>query len=326
MSRLFRMVVMCFINLTKLDLLKYIAVILLLVLGSMELSFAQDKYRINGKVLVENYDFKGVKVHLATNGRSNLLNLSEVGIFTTDLDWNKVYRFSFSKPGYVSKIVEFSTVIPDDRSHDIEPFYMTVRLFPMFEGVDTIFFKRPVAKVYYDEKENDFTDDRDYAMKVVYRIKQMREKSERKAKTLKKKQVPLITDDSKSAARTPVQALDEKKEKSVEITDKAKSIVDTGTEDTVKGHVYDLPALKNTYPPGKTVEKFYVGDKEITRVIIRDESKQDVFYRVKHAWGGVYYFIDESPLGIFAVTENSFERYTGLSVSNRERADIKSSN
>ena len=119
---------------------------------------------------------------------------------------------------------------------------------------------------------------------------------------------------------------------SVEVTPVDKTIVadisvpnkDKKTEKKRNGdkNKYNIPSLKNDYPVGKTVETFLVDNKQITRVIIRSPDKQNVFIQVKHPWGGVFYFIDESPLGIFSVTEDSFRRYTRISNANADRAGM----
>ena len=283
----------------------------MLLFGSVDVSIAQDRYLVNGKVLVENDDFSGVKIVLTEGKSSTSPDVSGVGIFSTTLDWNRRYFFKFSKPGYVSKIVEFSTFVPDDRLHKIEPFYMTVRLFPVFDGVDTIFFKKPVAKVYYDKKLKDFTDDRDYALKVVYQIKQMRKKAGEKDRV--KSNSPLAdASGSQEVVEDKTAEGAEGKNKHIGNLVDSRMPETNNSESADKKQEHKLPALKKNYPTGRTVETFNVDDKVITRVIIRSAGKQDVFYRVKHSWGGIFYFIDESPLGFFSVTENSFRRYTNL--------------
>ena len=283
---------------------------------------AQDLYPVNGKILIDNDDYSGISVKLTEGVKVTDLNVSSTGIFTVKLDWNRTYYFKFLKSGYVSKIVEFSTFIPDDRAHNIEPFYMNVRLFPVFNGVDTVFFKKPVAKVYYDKKINDFTDDRDYALKVVYHIEQMKKNALQNSSVHKhiQKKLKTVSSNGKKDKESNVEvALVEKAMAtiSVPVKDKKKKEKRTGNK-----YRYDIPRLKNDYPVGKTVETFFIDNKQITRVIIRSPEKQNVFIQVKHPWGGVFYFIDESPLGIFSVTEDSFRRYTSLSDANADRAGM----
>ncbi len=57
-------------------------------------------------------------------------------------------------------------------------------------------------------------------------------------------------------------------------------------------------------------------------MIIKENQKLCVYYRVKHNWGGVYYFIDESPLGIFSVTVDLFERKTNI-FDSRQTSNIQ---
>ncbi len=294
---------------------RYIVLLLFLRICITNGLYARDLYPVNGKILIENDDYRGVSVTLTEGDKTVNLEVSTTGIFTVNLDWNKTYFFKFSKPGFVSKIVQFSTFIPDDRSHAIEPFYMNVRLFPVFDGVDTVFFKKPVAKVYYDKKINDFTDDRDYALKVVYRIEQMKKRMPVNSQTRKpgQKKITAKRLSERSVVKNRVRAAsdDNVKPELVSIPLNHKNAVD---KKTAKKLGYNIPQLKDDYPIGKTVETFFIDNRQIKRVIIRSRDKQNVFIRVKHPWGGVFYFIDESPLGIFSVTEDSFRRYTEISV------------
>ena len=280
---------------------------------------------MNGKVLLENDDLSGISVVLSCGGYTRNLDVSQAGIFTTELDWNKVYYFKISKPGFVSKIVEFSTFIPDGRSRNIEPFYMSVRLFPVFDGVDTVFFKKPVAKVFYDETLNDFTDDRDYALKVVYHIKQMKEKTGSKVRRVKKVPEAIQRDkqpqDEKKRHSEVLLSSETSVEKKAESPNEASASKEA--DNGISRHACNLPPMKDSYPAGRTVETFSIDGKKITRVVIKNGEKQDVFFMVKHPWGGVFYFIDETPLGVFSVTETSFMRYTNLSRKDQKTAGTK---
>jgi len=296
-------------------------IILTLLMGVFSaMAYSQDKYLVNGKILALDYDFRRVKVVLIDGNSAGQLEVSDKGLFSVKLDWNKKYFFKLSKPGYVTKIVEFSTFIPAGRSHSIEPFDMTVSLFPVFEGVDTVFFKKPVAKVYYDDKLSDFTDDRDYALKVVYRIKKMLKKSREIASNSinpRKDKLPRYGKKNEFD-RVPTPDLQEAVKSSVS------SFIDMASQKNKKEikSSYELLPLKKFYPQGRTIESFYVDGKEITRVVIRKTDRQDVFFQVRHPWGGVFYFLDETPLGIFSVTKNLFMLYTGLSPAADKKMNV----
>jgi len=284
------------------------------------MAYSQDKYLVNGKVLIANYDFRRVKVVLTDGNFTGELEVSDKGVFTAELNWNKTYFFKFSKPGYVSKIIEFSTFVPQGRSRSIRPFAMGVRLFPVFEGVDSVFFRKPVAKVYYDDKLSDFTDDRDYALEVVYRIKQMLKKSRKIAYNNINAQKDKLPDHRKNLGAKNIQGSGSPKNVKSYVSRSVKAVSQKSTNEIKSS--YDLIPLKKNYPEGRTIESFYLEGKEITRVVINQGGIRDVFFQVKHRWGGVFYFLDEMPLGIFPVTKTSFMWYTGLSSVSHQKVNV----
>ncbi len=270
--------------------------------------YGQEVYFVNGKVLIEANEFNNVTVTLTDNTTFKNLSVTPSCSFSAKLQWNNKYYFKFQKPGYVTKIIEFSTHIPNDYSHRIEPYLLNVRLFPLFRGVDTVFFKKPVAKVYFDNNINDFTDDRDYALQVIYAIEQMRKRAKDGFSTKKdNRNIYTLnnikkTDNEKIIVSNSLPLKDSK-------DPHANKLIDVEIKQKVYGKCL-LPPLKKNYVKKKTVEEFSFEDKHITRVIIRNGNEYNVYFRVKHNWGGVYHFIDESPLGVFSITENLFERRT----------------
>ncbi|NPA35282.1 MAG: hypothetical protein GXO47_00365 [Chlorobi bacterium] len=276
---------------------KITVALLILFYSACYTGYGQDFYYVNGKVLLDNNNFNGVTVTLAGNGTTKKLPVSMAGMFYAGLEWNKTYYFIFKKQGYVSKIIKFITVIPDGQSRRIEPFSLNVRLFRTFEGVDSVFFRKPVAKIYFDTEIGDFTDDRDYSLKVLYAIRKMREKGDGASGVISKNiKIPVKTNQSK----TEVLAVTSKK---TEVTGKKKVQSEENT---------GIPPLKKYYENGRTVEEFDLDRKHVTRVIIKKDGVFRVYMRVEHNWGGVFYFIDETPLGYFSITENLFKNRTGL--------------
>jgi hypothetical protein len=257
---------------------------------------------VNGKVLIDNNDFSGITVTLSNDNSSKELPVSMAGMFYAGLDWNRKYNFTFRKKGYVTKIIEFSTFIPEGQSKRIEPYVLNVRLFRTFKGVDTVFFRKPVAKIYFDEKLNDFVDDRDYSLKVVYAIKQMRKRGTQ----------PVSKNNTVTKADVPDKA-DVDIVQKIEHADTTKDIKKSGEGTAfLEHHSSGIPPLKKFYDKERTVEEFDLDRKHVTRVVIKKENYYKVYLRVEHSWGGIYYFIDESPLGYFSITESLFENCTGL--------------
>ena len=260
--------------------------------------YGQDSYSVNGKVFANDDNIKDITVLLINNSISTTLPLTSSCSFSAKLKWNNKYHFKFMKSGYVTKIIAFSTFIPNRHTHRIEPYSLNVKLFPVFDGVDKVFFKKPVAKVYFDKKINDFTDDRDYALQVVYAIEQMRKNA---GTNLSRK-----TDNISSISKKT-------KSEKVVLESSGDSIVLLEME--VKQKVYNkclLPPLKKEYVESKTVEEFDFEDKHITRVIIKESNKYCVFFRVKHNKYINPGHLNAGPFPVFSVTESLFERKTNI--------------
>ncbi len=293
--------------------LYYTLNILILTLLFGMFCYGQDVYFVNGKVIIDDDKEKENDVTILLTDSSTTLNLpvTSTNSFTAKLKWNNRYYFKFMKSGYVTKIIEFSTFIPNGHTLRIEPYSINVKLFPVFKGVDKVFFKKPVAKVYFDKTINDFTDDREYALKVVYAIERMKRRADSKLSAQKN------SASIKIASRESSKVIDKKnREISSTFDDNSLNILEAEVKQKSNDRCL-LPPLKSVYPEDRTVEEYDFDDKHITRIIIREHNKYCAFLRVKHNWGGVYYFIDESPLGVFSVTESLFERKTTIFGSKR---------
>ncbi|WP_430816861.1 hypothetical protein [Carboxylicivirga sp. RSCT41] len=263
---------------------------------------ATAQYIVSGEILDVDNTFDDVIVELSVNNQKKELQVSNTGHFRTSLDWNQTYYFKFRKSGYVSKVIEFSTVLPDDKQPSaIEPYHMPVRLFRMFEGVDTVFFQNPIAKIHFDKNLGDFEHDIDYSLKVKYRIDQMREKG----KSTPNKPVKPINTAQKTAKKKSVKAIESevgqvKTDKSIVVSNKDEIVID-------HNEVVDVPDLKKDYKEGETMEEFNLKNRTIIRHVFLNNGQRRVFLSVKHNWGGHYYFIDEAEIGYRCISKDMYE-------------------
>lgn len=269
----------------------------------MMCTHASGQYLVSGEIREVAYQFQDVSVSLRTNQAEKQLKLTNNGKFMVSLDWNKTYHFLFKKPGYVSKVIEFSTHLPTGVSSEgIAPYDMPVRLFKVFEGVDTVFFKNPVAKIRFDKNKvrsngeyGDFAPDVDYSLKVKYRIEQMKQDGQALKKPNDKENsgLPFVkeTNDSK------------KSYEQVSIVESKQGKALTKTIKEIKG----IQPLKIYYPPGETVEEFNLDSRVITRHIFVVNSQRRVFLSVKHNWGGHYFFIDEAHIGYRCISREIYD-------------------
>ncbi|MBS2210920.1 hypothetical protein KEM09_05890 [Carboxylicivirga mesophila] len=275
-------------------------------------SFVFAQYPVSGEVLEVNNNYSDVRVELSSGNQNVDIPVSANGHFFTSLEWNKKYNFSFKKEGYVTKVIEFSTHLPEGvSSSSIEPYHMPVRLFRIFEWVDTVFFQNPVAKIRYDKSEvrsdgrfGDFADDRDYSLNVKFRIDQMRREGEEASASVKAKKPakkPTKTKKQKRANNT-------NSENTADIPIKEEEQTpNTIDKDFARREMNGAPPLKPVYPEGETNEEFALKNRHIHRTIFVYNGQRKVFISVKHEWGGHFFFIDEAHIGYRCISKEVYE-------------------
>lgn len=83
------------------------------------------------------------------------------------LDFGHDYILSFEKPGYITKRVAISTKgVPKDMQEDELDFEFVIEIFQQYEGINTVIFNQPVARYFYDVKEDGFAYDTDYTKSI----------------------------------------------------------------------------------------------------------------------------------------------------------------
>ncbi len=289
-----------------------VLILLILVLG-MGMLKSQDKYPVRGTVFVRDGKASKVSLSILLDQKTTRIPVDIDGNFTTYLDWDKNYQFYFSKPGYVGKKINFSTTVPGDiEKKNIYPYEILVELFSTFPNADTTFFKNPVAKITYSNKINDFEYDLDYLLIVKEKINTFQKQyyAWRKQAVPQKK----LTNNSITKAQE-AKALHY--QKNVETKN---SMASTSAQSKVTHNLkvpvidnknqFGLPPLKKNYTDGKFIEVYPLKAKVITRVIIKNGAFQKVFYKVKHNWGGLYYFVEESPNYYRSISKYNFEKAT----------------
>ncbi len=282
----------------------------ILIFSQVELQ-SQSKYPIRGTVYVRDGNSSRVNLLVNTESNSFKVPVDIDGDFVTYLEWNKKYKFCFSKNGYVSKIILFSTYIPNsiDKSA-IHPYILLVEIFPVFPGVDTMFFKKPVAKIQFSDSFNDFDYDVDYHLSIRNKMNQTNEKysnwhfKKDKNNVISKKEVKQNQKEAVVRYQKTVEIAQPSKVIS------AKSTVIKKQSSEIHNDPFNLPPLKDQYPEGKSVEIYQLDGKQITRVIIKNGKYQKTFYKVKHNWGGLYYFVQDSPLNYRSISKYNFDKST----------------
>ena len=138
---------------------------------------------INGSVVVNGNSPEGAKVIINKNGKKlEEILINRRGRFELKLALGADYKVTFSKEGYITKIVDINTDVPEESietNPDFPPVKLIINLFPYMEGADLSIFEQPIAILTYNPELDDFTFDREYAEKIKERVGQTEQKLRR---------------------------------------------------------------------------------------------------------------------------------------------------
>jgi len=146
------------------SVVKYIYILLLLL-------FAFNvKAQVNVELKIAVYEGtpRGTKVYVVPSSNNNSINTRSVkrtGCCNLSLKYNDLYTLKIEKNGYVTKIVEVNSDVPESVINEGDGFptkKIEVVLYPKKDGVDVKIFKQPVVKIAYDRDYDDFVRDKEY--------------------------------------------------------------------------------------------------------------------------------------------------------------------
>ncbi|MCW3804837.1 hypothetical protein [Plebeiibacterium marinum] len=273
--------------------------------------YGYGQYLVKGTVYIRDGKSTKTSLLIETNSKEIKVPVDLNGNFTTYLNWDTNYKLYFGKMGYVTKCVEFSTIVPDNvLKGGIYPYEILVELFPQFPDVDTVFFKKPVAKIGYSKKINDFDYDLDYQLKVQYKIDQT--KKDYYSWLERKNNIPVLTkkEIDRIQKKEVVHYQKTAESSSLAMAEPQKTILKPSPPAKRYEDPFGLPPLKAQYKEGKTVEVYQMKTKTVKRVIIKIKEYQKVYFEVKHNWGGHYFFVQESPTYIRSISRYNFDKST----------------
>ena len=148
--------------------------------------YAQGALEVPVKVDIENGNVDDVLVKVMKNGRS-IFTQSSVSKMKLKLNFNSSYSIVFSKPGYVTKTIEFDTKAPSDHITDgFDPYKIGVKLFKQYDGVNITVYNQPVGKIRFDKDLDEFSYDTDYSKSILSKLQDTEDKLAAKAKEEKK--------------------------------------------------------------------------------------------------------------------------------------------
>ncbi len=137
---------------------------------------AQVGLEVPVKVDVENGNVDDVLIKLMKNGKT-IFTQSSTSRMKLKLHFNSNYTIIFSKPGYITKSVEFDTKAPADHIADgFNPYKIGVKLFKQYDGVNITVYNQPVGKIRFDKDLDEFNYDTDYSKSILSNLKETEEK------------------------------------------------------------------------------------------------------------------------------------------------------
>lgn len=131
----------------------------------------QGYLEVKGTVKFERESLVDAKVNLIKDGvKDKVFSTDFEGKFTVRLDLNCVYELVFSKQGFFSKKLIFTTKVP---SEDVGIWNnkFAIELIPEIEGFDASLFDEPIGKFEFNATVGDFDYDLVYTTNMQKRIK-----------------------------------------------------------------------------------------------------------------------------------------------------------
>lgn len=88
------------------------------------------------------------------------------------LPLDKVFKIEVSKSGFVTKIIEVNTKVPNEKK-DAYSFVFDIDIFEEVKGLDVSVLQKPVARVTFNNLETRFAYDVSYTSKINLELKKM---------------------------------------------------------------------------------------------------------------------------------------------------------
>lgn len=125
--------------------------------GFIDIKFETRTY--NEKITVDGTDI----IIYADNTEIQKIKTDKKGVAKTELKYGPKYKIVFSKEGLITSYMFLNSDIPQKKRITISKFSQEVLLVSKSEtNIDTIRFRRPFTKWYYDRADNRFKENADY--------------------------------------------------------------------------------------------------------------------------------------------------------------------
>jgi hypothetical protein len=156
--------------------------ILGLMIFSLTNTFAAPGLLVPIVLTIENGNYESSSVTVKKNG-ATVFSVPGQKNLKLKLEFNSDYILSFTKDGYITKLIHINTTMPEARIKAVvDPYKIGVRLFKQYEGVNIVVYNQPVAFIKYIATEDELGYDVDYTKSILSLLEKAETELEAKAK------------------------------------------------------------------------------------------------------------------------------------------------
>ena len=289
---------------------------LLFILGLFSFSKANIVLTVHGEIKEEitHKRLKEVIIYIKKDGVfHSSIHTKNSSNYKVLLPADAIFEIEFSKQNYVSKRIVFSTKdMPKNAKKAGFDYLAEITLFKQIEGLNNSILNQPLAKIFYNKRSRKMQIDQEYQeyiteklvafdktkTKLLHQIKKQNQakntslNKEAEKKVIKEPK-PSTTSQNTTAKNNPSQKITSAKlagstnKKNLPAANKPRkrTTVNTSARRKPKEPTLDL----TKYPLGFTEETLEKDKMMITRRIIVTEEQTDVYEKIVHHWGGIFY-------------------------------------
>jgi hypothetical protein len=268
--------------------MRYFLLFILFFFLSFPETLGQNRLRILGKITDSFGPIKGSKIKIETDTASFATYKSDdEGDFYFELDFGEKYWVSFTKEGYSTKQIIINTRLPERKPSDIQQL-LTLKMelieklsnsAEKTEPLGVVSFSRITKEFSYESKydDNKFTNievaGTDYYL------------AERRNLGIPRKKVK----DIKEKIQYNDVDISERKESFFDrILDKRSSLL--ADDNSYDKRNNKKKKLVKEMPLDTAISYYSSFNMDITEIVLNNDKILRVYHRVKHDWGGVFYF------------------------------------
>lgn len=139
---------------------KLLFILVLLPLSVMLRAQSDPRFIIDGRLTSDDGKTDGATIAMSKNGQAETVTEApRNGRFYFELEYNNEYRLTFNRSGFFQKIIIVSTYVPNEvlqKNAKFPPLTFVLNLFKETEVIDQSFTIKPVARVFYNSRIDNF--------------------------------------------------------------------------------------------------------------------------------------------------------------------------